>query len=65
MTKAEVLRAKAEECDKKADEAKDVEAKRLQPTTGAAWRTKRSDSDGDPRPSQLAASFISSGLTKR
>jgi hypothetical protein len=29
MTRAEAFRAKAAECDKKADEARDAEAKRL------------------------------------
>jgi hypothetical protein len=67
MTRAEALRAKAAECDKKADEAKDANAySEKQPPTGSAWRSKQSDSDGsDPRPPQLAASFISSWLTKR
>jgi hypothetical protein len=44
MTRAETFRAKAAECDKKADEAKDAEAKRAyykkQRTTGSAWRSK-------------------------
>jgi hypothetical protein len=39
MTKAEVLRAKAEGCDKKADKAKDVEAKRLLQDAADNWRS--------------------------
>lgn len=37
MTRAETFRAKAAECDKKADEAKDAEAKRLLREAADNW----------------------------
>jgi hypothetical protein len=37
MTRAETFRAKAAECDKKADEAKDAEAKRLLQEAADNW----------------------------
>jgi hypothetical protein len=37
MTRAEAFRAKAAECDKKADEAKDAEAKRLFREAAGDW----------------------------
>jgi hypothetical protein len=39
MTRAEAFRAKAAECDKLADQAKDVEAKRMFGEAANHWRT--------------------------
>ena len=39
MTKADECRARAAECDEKADQAKDPEAKRLLEDAAAEWRT--------------------------
>lgn len=39
MSKPEALRAKAAECDKKADQAKDPESKRLLQQAADDWRS--------------------------
>jgi hypothetical protein len=46
MSTADVFRAKADECEKKAEEAKDVEAKRLLREAAQEWRRSRGVTGG-------------------
>jgi hypothetical protein len=43
--KADEFRAKAVECDEKADQAKDAEAKRLLRETAETWRSMAAQAD--------------------